>query len=45
MRWDLLALKSSYLPLSHGDDKKAEKGALGEDFVGFSSSTEAKGGW
>lgn len=45
VRWDLLALKSSYLPLSHGDDEKAEEGAVGEDFVGFSTSTEAKGGW
>lgn len=30
-----------FLLFSHGDDEKAEGGAVGEDFVGFSSFTEA----
>lgn len=36
-----------FLPLSHGDDEeeweRAEEGGVGEDFVDFSSSTEAEG--
>lgn len=36
---------SLFLPLSHEDDEKADEEVVGEVFVGFSSSTEAKGGW